>query len=217
MAVGGRLDPEWLLDAYSHGIFPWPFDEELLAWWSPDPRAIIEFANLHVSRSLAKTIRRERYRVSLDENFAGVIAACATTGDRLHNTWLTPQMQAAYLQLHQLGHAHSVEAWAGDQLVGGVYGVALGGMFAAESMFHLQRDASKVALIYLVRHLERQGFQLLDIQQLTPHTASLGATEIPRHTFLRRIKAAIQVAPPMPASLPTSWEVLQVTAHDSDS
>ena len=146
LCVGGRLSPEWLLDAYRHGIFPWPmWDDEPIAWWSPDPRAIIELDGLHVSRRLQRTLRSGKFRVTCDRDFDGVIRGCATAGDRTGNTWLTPSMIAAYCRMHELGHAHSVEVWQDDVLVGGTYGIAIGGLFAAESMFHRVRDASKVA------------------------------------------------------------------------
>jgi leucyl/phenylalanyl-tRNA--protein transferase len=193
LAIGGRLEPEWLLDAYSHGIFPWPFSDGELAWWSPDPRAVIEFDRFHVSRRLARTCRSGRFTVTCDRDFAGVIAGCATAGRRRGRTWLTPPMQAAYQDLHRLGHAHSVEVWHEGGLAGGTYGVAIGGAFAAESMFYRVRDASKVALVHLVRHLTLRGYQLLDIQQWTEHTGSLGATVIPRRLYLKRLAHALEL------------------------
>ncbi len=195
LAIGGRLAPEWLIDAYSHAIFPWPMcEDDPIAWWSPDPRAIIELDGLHISRRLARTIRSGKFRVTRDANFAGVIQGCATAGDRINNTWLTPAMIDAYCQMHMLGHAHSVEVWLADRLVGGTYGIAIGGLFAAESMFHLERDASKVALAHLVTHLRVQGYKLLDVQQWTPHTGRMGATEIPRDEYLRRLAEATQLS-----------------------
>jgi len=184
LALGGQLTPDWLLDAYRHGIFPWPiFDEGApVAWWSPDPRAIIELDGLHVSRG--------RFRLTCDRDFQGVIASCATAQDRRDNTWLSGEMIRAYVHLHKLGHAHSVEAWLGDQLAGGLYGVAIGGLFAAETMFYRVRDASKVALVHLIAHLRARGYRLLDIQQLSDHTACLGAVEIPRHEYLARLAPA---------------------------
>jgi leucyl/phenylalanyl-tRNA---protein transferase len=193
LCVGGRLSPEWLLDAYRHGIFPWPmWDAEPIAWWSPDPRAVIELDGLHVSRRLQRTLRNGKFRVTLDRDFEGVIRACATVGDRRDNTWLTPQMIAAYCRMHELGHAHSVEVWRADELVGGTYGIAIGGLFAAESMFHRATDASKVAVAHLIGHLRRRGYELLDIQQWTPHTGRLGAVEIPRPEYLRRLACAVK-------------------------
>jgi leucyl/phenylalanyl-tRNA---protein transferase len=190
---GGRLTSEWLLDAYSHGIFPWPiFDgTDVVVWWSPDPRAIFELDHLHVSRRLARTCRSGAFEVTCDRDFAGVIRGCATSAQRRHNTWLTPKMIEAYTRLHGLGHAHSVEVWRAGQLVGGTYGVTLGGFYAGESMFHRVRDASKVALVHLVRHLGARGYTLFDVQQATAHTVSLGAVEIERHEFLRRLADAL--------------------------
>jgi leucyl/phenylalanyl-tRNA--protein transferase len=191
LGVGGELSVAWLLDAYSHGIFPWPTNDNVLAWWSPDPRAVFEIGTLHVSRRLARTWRSGKFEVSCDRDFAGVIDACATTRDRRRATWLTPSMRAAYKQLHAEGHAHSVEVWHEGRLAGGTYGVAIGAMFAAESMFYLVRDASKVALMHLSAHLRSRGYKLWDIQQLTEHSASLGATAISRGEFLDRVAAAV--------------------------
>jgi leucyl/phenylalanyl-tRNA--protein transferase len=195
VAIGGRLSPAWLLDAYRHGIFPWPQSEidDPMLWFSPDPRAIIELDGLHVSRRLAQTCRGGKFQVTCDRDFEGVIRGCATAGDRAGHTWLTPRMIAAYLRLHRLGYAHSVETWHEGRLAGGVYGVAVAGLFAAESMFHYVRDASKVALVRLVRHLRARGYRLLDIQQLTPHTARMGGIEIPRRQYLIRLAEALDM------------------------
>jgi len=202
LCIGGRLSPEWLLDAYRHGIFPWPmWEDEPVAWWSPDPRAIIELDGLHVSHRLQRTIRSERFHVTCNQAFTAVIQSCATVGNRRDNTWLTPAMIAAYRRMHALGHAHSVEVWSkpplesgeGTQLVGGTYGIAIGGLFAAESMFHRVRDASKVALVHLVAHLQSRGYVLLDVQQWTAHTGSMGAIEISRDEYLRRLACAIEM------------------------
>jgi leucyl/phenylalanyl-tRNA--protein transferase len=193
LAVGGRLTTEWLLDAYVHGIFPWPAPGHPLLWWSPDPRAIIELDGLHVSRRLERTIRSGRFEVTFDRDFADVMHGCATAQDRgrRHATWITPAMLTAYQALHDQGIAHSVESWSEGTLAGGVYGLALQGAFFAESMFYRVRDASKVALVHLVRHLRARGYQLLDIQQLTPHTQRLGAVEVSRAEYLRRLEAAL--------------------------
>lgn len=193
IGFGGKLSTEWLLDAYSHGIFPWPISdfEGPLAWWSLDPRAVIEFDRFHVSRRLRRTCRGAKFEVTRDLDFAGVIRGCAMAPGRLNQTWLTPEMIDAYIRLHKLGYAHSVEVWYGHELAGGVYGVAIGGLFAAESKFYRVRDASKVALVHLVDHLRASGFTLLDIQQLTPHTARLGAIEIPRLEYLARLATAL--------------------------
>lgn len=191
--IGGTLSPEWLLDAYRHGIFPWPIISGCreVQWWSPDPRAIFELNGFHVSRRLQRTCRSGRFAVTSDHDFAGVIAACATAGGRARRTWLTAPMIAAYCRLFDLGHAHSVEVWREGRLVGGTYGVAIGGLFAGESMFHFERDASKVALAHLVHHLQQRGYRLFDIQELSPHTASLGAIEIPRGEYLNRLADAV--------------------------
>ena len=195
VCFGGRLSPDWLLDAYRHGIFPWPIfdDASLLAWWSPDPRAIIPLEDFHVSKRLERTLRSERFRVTCNQDFAGVVHGCATGPAREDGTWLNDDMIAGYTALHHLGYAHSVEAWDEDRLVGGVYGVAIGGLFAAESMFRYERDASKVALVSLLRHLVAGGFTLFDIQQLTPHTERFGAREIPRREYLERMQASLSL------------------------
>ncbi|HXG08635.1 MAG TPA: leucyl/phenylalanyl-tRNA--protein transferase [Gemmataceae bacterium] len=189
VGIGGDLSPQWLLEAYRRGIFPW-YDETLpILWWSPDPRAIFELDGLHVSRRLRRTIRSGKFTLTVNQDFAGVIRGCADRPGE--STWLTPEMIAAYEALHQLGHAHSVEAWHNGMLAGGIYGVAIGAFFAGESMFTRVRDASKVALVYLVERLRQRGFQLFDIQFRTEHTARLGAIEIPRAEYLRRLRRAI--------------------------
>jgi leucyl/phenylalanyl-tRNA---protein transferase len=189
------LSLEWLLDAYRHGIFPWPITdfEAPLAWWSPDPRAIIEFDRFHVSRRLRRTCRSAKFEITRDVDFAGVIRGCAMVPDRVNQTWLTPKLIEAYIRLHEAGYAHSIEVWHQHELAGGVYGVSIGGLFAAESKFYRVRDASKVALVHLVEHLHGQGFALLDIQQLTPHTARLGALAIPRVAYLARLACTIDL------------------------
>lgn len=194
LCAGGNLQPDLLLDAYRHGIFPWPSDDQSpLLWWSPDPRTVIEFDHFHSSRRLARTIRSGRFSVSCDRDFRGVIRACAGGHGRQGGTWITRKMIAAYERLHTLGHAHSVEVWQAERLVGGVYGVSLGGLFAAESMFHRATDASKVALVHLVDHLRARGYTLLDIQQWTAHTGRFGASEIPRSQYLARLAEAVEL------------------------
>jgi leucyl/phenylalanyl-tRNA--protein transferase len=182
------------LDAYAHGIFPWPiFDgTDIVVWWSPDPRAIFELDRVRISRRLARTCRSGRFELTIDQDFAGVVAGCASSGDRAQNTWLTGPMIDAYQRLFELGHAHSVEVWYQGELAGGTYGVTLGGLYAGESMFYRVRDASKVAIAHLAGHLRARGYRLFDIQQRTPHTASLGAVEIPRCEYLRRLAAALE-------------------------
>jgi leucyl/phenylalanyl-tRNA--protein transferase len=194
ICVGGRLTPEWLMDAYTHGIFPWPvWDDEPMAWWSLDPRAILEFDVLHISRRLRRTMRSGKFEVTCDRDFAGVLQGCGTAGDRAESTWLTPSMVEAYTEMHRLGVAHSVEVWHDGKLAGGTYGMAVGGLFAAESMFHYVRDASKVAVMHLMAHLKARGYRLCDIQQWTPHTGSLGAIMIPRVEYLRRLAEVVEL------------------------
>jgi leucyl/phenylalanyl-tRNA--protein transferase len=190
VAMGGDLSPGRLLDAYRRGIFPW-YDENLpICWWSPDPRAIFELDTFHVSRRLRRTCRSGRFQITFDQAFSGVILGCADRPGQ--GTWITQEMIEAYETLHRSGHAHSVEAWSGEQLAGGIYGVAVGGLFAGESMFSRQRDASKVALVHLVERLREQGYQLFDIQFLNDHTARLGAVEIPRQEYLMRLREALE-------------------------
>ena len=193
--VGGKLSPSWVLAAYRRGIFPWPIVDqgyELLAWFSPDPRAIIELEQLYISRRLARRVRSGRYRVTCDLDFAAVIAGCAAPRSPFGETWITPSMYKAYCQLHKAGFAHSIEVWHEESLVGGLYGISLGAFFAGESMFHRQRDASKVALVALVGHLRARGYLMLDVQQATQHAMRMGATEIPRNDFLSRLAVAIR-------------------------
>jgi len=193
VCIGGDLDADRLLDAYRNGIFPWPLIPGVrkMQWWSPDPRAIFELNQFHVSRRLARTIRSGKFTVTTDRDFAAVIRGCATAQTRRWSTWLTGEMIAAYERLHKLGHAHSVEVWYEGQLAGGTYGIAIGGVYAGESMFYSVRDASKVALAHLITHLGDRGYQLFDIQQLTDHTQSLGAIEIPRRQYLTRLRHAL--------------------------
>ena len=194
LAVGGRLTAERVVRAYRRGIFPWPIVEErdeLLAWFSPDPRAILELDALHISRRLARRLRSGQFQLTCDQCFPEVMAGCAAPRDEEGGeTWITSDMTRVYCELHRLGHAHSVEVWAGGHLAGGIYGIGLGGFFAGESMFHRVRDASKVALVALVAHLQARGYALFDIQQATPHTVSLGATEIRRSRFVTRLRSA---------------------------
>ncbi len=183
LAVGGDLSPERLLLAYRYGIFPW-YDEPPILWFSPDPRMVLQPGSLHVARRLARTLRQGGFEQTLDRDFPAVIRACAEAdrGDGL-GTWINPEMIDAYCALHELGFAHSCETWHEGRLVGGIYGVSLGGGFFAESMFHLRRDASKTALVTLVRQLERWGFELFDCQLHTDHLGRFGAKEIPRRSF----------------------------------
>jgi len=189
LGYGGDLAPETLLDAYGHGIFPWPDADGTLWWWSPDPRAVLPLDGFHVSRSLRRTLRAGRFTLTVDHAFTSVVRACA---DRPEGTWIVPAYARAFQRMHELGHAHSVEAWdAEGRLAGGVYGLALGGAFFAESMFHRATDASKVALFHLVQRLRDGGFTLLDVQLPTPHLASLGAVTISREDYLDRLTDAL--------------------------
>ncbi len=193
LAVGGDLRPERLLAAYAQGIFPWYDDRSPILWWSPDPRLVLEPRDLHVSRSLARTLRRGTYRVSADEGFERVIRRCAEKGrPGQRGTWITPEMIAAYDELHRLGYAHSFEAWAGTRLAGGLYGVSLGAVFFGESMFADAPDASKVAFARAVEWLAAQGVGLVDCQVRTDHLVSLGARELPRRAFLGRVASALE-------------------------
>jgi leucyl/phenylalanyl-tRNA--protein transferase len=181
------LTPDTLLAAYCHGVFPMDVDGTI-QWFCPDPRAIIELEGFHASRSLRRTIRRGRFEVCVNTAFEAVMRGCA---DRPEGTWISEEIVAAYCRLSELGLAHSVEAWRDGELAGGVYGVALGGAFFGESMFHRRTDASKVALAALVERMRDRGFTLLDVQFTTPHLERLGAIEIPRTEYLARLKRAI--------------------------
>lgn len=190
LAIGGDLSVERLLFAYEHGIFPW-YDEGLPPmWWSPDPRAVMDVSHLHVSRSLNRVLRSARFEVSFDRAFRAVMLECGR--ERESGTWILPEMVEAYTALHELGHAHSVEVWRNQQLVGGLYGVQRGRLFAAESMFHRERDASKVALVTAVQQFFSTGTTLFDVQFLTPHLASLGAYELPRRRYLELCTLAVK-------------------------
>ncbi len=189
VGVGGDLSPRRLLHAYRRGVFPF-FDEMTpILWWSPDPRAIFELDSFHVSRSLARTLRQGRFTVTINRAFGEVIRGCANRPGQ--GIWITPGMIDAYIVLHRLGWAHSLEVWRDGELGGGVYGVAIGGLFAGESMFTRIRDGSKVALAHLVHRLRERRYQLFDVQYLNDHTASLGAVEIPRSAYLSRLHAAL--------------------------
>ncbi|PLX96777.1 MAG: leucyl/phenylalanyl-tRNA--protein transferase [Desulfuromonas sp.] len=192
LALGGDLSPQRLLLAYSLGIFPWYNQGDPILWWSPDPRCVLFPDELHVSRSLKKFLRKSEWRVSFNENFAGVIYWCRGLRAGLDGsgTWITPEMRSAYLRLHELGFAHSVECWDGDQLVGGLYGVSIGRCFFGESMFSRRPNASKVVLVHLIERLREKSFVLLDCQQTTDHLLSMGAREIPRDKFQDYLRQA---------------------------
>jgi leucyl/phenylalanyl-tRNA--protein transferase len=213
VGVGGELSPPLLVRAYSEGVFPWFSEGDPVLWWSPDPRAVIELDGLHVSRRLARTVRSGKFRVTVDRCFEGVMRACGE--NRVEGTWVTGEMVAGYAALHRAGYAHSLEVWtsgsaavpaaslgaagtaalpgSGWELAGGIYGVAVGGLFAGESMFHRVTDASKVALVALVDRLRQRGFVLFDVQMTTEHTERMGAVNIPREDYLRRLHAAVRM------------------------
>lgn len=184
LAAGGDLSPERLLAAYGRGIFPWYETGQPILWWCPDPRAVIFPGELHVARRLRRMLARQPFEASFDREFDAVMKGCARSGVPGAGTWITPEMIAAYGRLHELGHAHSVEVWAGDEIAGGLYGVAIGGTFFAESMFSCRPNASKAAMIFLVRELRARDFLVMDCQLPSPHLATMGAREIPRREFL---------------------------------
>ncbi len=189
VAIGDDLRPETLMEAYRNGIFPWPTDEAPLPWFSPHERAVLFFDEIHVSRSLARGRRLHSFRLTIDADFGGVIRGCAEAArPGQEGTWIFPEIIEAYERLHQLGLAHSAEAWDGDHLVGGIYGVDMGGAFGGESMFYRKPNASKLALLHLAGHLRSRGLGWMDIQVMTPHMEALGAREIPRSQFLDLLK-----------------------------
>ncbi|HZM46223.1 MAG TPA: leucyl/phenylalanyl-tRNA--protein transferase [Burkholderiales bacterium] len=187
LAAGADLSVPRLLQAYRRGIFPWFNEDQPILWWSPDPRMVMFPAELKISRSLGKRLRRGDYEVRADTAFGAVMQACAAPRDGNPGTWITPQMVDAYEAFHRAGHAHSLETWIGDELAGGLYGVALGRVFFGESMFTRATDASKIALAHLARQLERWGYGIIDCQMTTPHLARLGAREVPRAAFIRKL------------------------------
>lgn len=183
LAAGGDLSPARLVEAYRHGCFPWYQDGQPILWWSPDPRTVLFPEELHVSRSLAKVMRRQTFEITFDRDFEGVIRGCAAPRDYTDGTWITSPMQSAYIELHRQGLAHSVEAWRDDELVGGLYGLAMGRLFFGESMFSRADNASKVAFVTLATKLRHWGFSLIDCQMPTEHLHSFGARPITRRVF----------------------------------
>ncbi|MEE8235466.1 MAG: leucyl/phenylalanyl-tRNA--protein transferase [Gammaproteobacteria bacterium] len=197
LAIGGNLTPERIILAYRRGIFPWYDDGQPIMWWSPDPRAVIFPDEFHISRSLRRTLRKGTYSVSIDQCFNEVISQCANSRFET-GTWITDDMLAAYRQLHELGHAHSVETWRGDQLVGGMYGIAIGKIFFGESMYSAAPDASKVALARLVHLLQRTGVKLLDCQVVSEHLLTLGMRPVPRKSFIGYLDQYVDCEPVVP-------------------
>lgn len=191
VCLGGQPTPRRLLAAYRQGIFPWYSEGEPVAWFSPDPRAVFELDQFHVPRRLARTIRQQKFTITINRAFEEVVRGCADRGDE--GTWITNQLFKTYIALHRQGHAHSVEAWYQGQLAGGVFGIAIGGFFSGDSMFYRVSDASKVALVYLVQHLRQRGFVLFDIQVINEHTARFGATLLPRCEYLKRLQHAVSL------------------------
>lgn len=188
VAVGGDLSVERLLLAYRSGIFPWTVKP--ITWWSPQPRAILEFGNFHISTSLQKVLRKQQFSITLNRAFSQVMKECAAARPNRRETWITSEFIEAYTELHKRGWAQSLECWQDGVLAGGIYGVSIGGFFAGESMFYRVSNASKVALFHLVKHLEQRGYELFDLQMLTTITRQLGGATIPRQDFLRRLKEA---------------------------
>lgn len=196
LAVGGDLSPERLLNAYRRGIFPWFGIEDPILWWSPDPRAVFIPGQVHCSRRLARKLRNSEYRITMNQAFEQVIKGCAAPRKNEPETWLHGPMQMAYTHLHHLGYAHSLEVWtADDELAGGIYGVALGRVFFAESMFSGLSDGSKIALLNLSSTLLQNGVRLIDTQMLTPHLETLGAVEWPRNRFIRAVQQLTSADP----------------------
>ena len=193
LCAGADLAPETIIAAYSRGIFPWFSDDQPILWWSPDPRMVLFPDEFKISKSLAKTVVRGTFEIRFDCAFAEVISACSAPRRKDGGTWIVPEMRTAYAQLHRIGVAHSIESWREGELVGGLYGLAIGRMFFGESMFARETDASKVALVALVEKLKQDGFELIDCQQETRHLASFGARPIPRYEFVQRLKVLIDL------------------------
>jgi leucyl/phenylalanyl-tRNA--protein transferase len=202
LAVGGDLSVGRLVNAYRHGIFPWYSDGQPILWWSPDPRLVLYPTQVIIHRSLAKTLRKQPFEVRFDNTFSEVIQACAGPRRDADGTWITNEMQQAYLRLHKAGYAHSIECWQDDRLVGGLYGIAIGKVFFGESMFSLVSDASKVALVYLCAHLIKWHFSMIDCQVETPHLINMGAVSIPREKFVQQLQQDIDKS-----FVPGKWSV----------
>jgi leucyl/phenylalanyl-tRNA---protein transferase len=212
LAAGGDLSPPRLLAAYRRGIFPWYSEGEPILWWSPDPRAVIFPDQVHIARRLARRMRQQPFTIRMDQDFGGVLSACAAPRGEQAGTWLVPEMRRAYLHMHELGYAHSVETREGDTLVGGVYGLALGGVFFGESMFSHRTDASKIALVHLCRRLHESGFILFDCQVASPHLERMGANSIAREQFLQHLRRGLAISP---AS--NTWQIHEAPAWPDNS
>jgi leucyl/phenylalanyl-tRNA--protein transferase len=207
LAMGADLSSKRLLDAYGQGIFPWFSDGDPILWWSPDPRMVLIPQEIKVSRSLAKALRNRDYEVRADSAFTQVVSACAAPRRGADGTWITASMRDAYLALHRLGFAHSIEIWIEGRLAGGLYGVAIGRMFYGESMFSRVTDASKIALVYLARQLARWNFGMIDCQMNTSHLASLGAREIPRAEFEKKLAKLVDYGPALSETVSGGWQL----------
>lgn len=191
LAVGGDLSPQRLLAAYENGIFPWYADDEPIIWWSPDPRFVLFPNELKIAKTMKPVLKRQTFQITYDRNFTEVIASCQKPRRKESDTWITEDMRQAYCKLHNMGYAHSIEAWYEDKLVGGLYGISLGRCFFGESMFSFMSNASKAAFITLVNRLKELGFQMIDCQVYTAHLKSLGARHIPRDHFISLLKEAL--------------------------
>lgn len=200
LAAGGNLQPARLLDAYRQGIFPWYSKGDPILWWSPDPRMVLFPDELKISRSLSKTLKKNRYQIRVDTAFEKVMRACAAPRDGQEGTWIQEEIIDAYVRLHHMGLAHSVETWINDELCGGLYGISIGRMFYGESMFSRETDASKIAFAHLVLQLKRWEIGMIDCQMNTAHLATLGAREIPREEFLMRLQELIHYP-----DIPSPW------------
>ena len=205
LAVGGNLEPTTLLAAYRQGIFPWYQDDDPILWWSPAQRCVLEPSEIHISNSLRRCLRRQNYQITINKAFDRVIEACAAPRDKDAGTWIVPSMIRAYNQLHQLGHAHSVEVWIDKQLVGGIYGLVVGTIFCGESMFSQCTNGSKIAMAHLCHWLQDGGFTFLDCQISNPHLMRMGAKEIVREAFLGELEAGLDHQFNWPDVQPIQW------------
>lgn len=208
LCAGGDLSVERLITAYQQGIFPWYGEDEPLLWWSPNPRTLISTDSFHVSRSMRRFLKQHPYRISIDQAFAETISACAAPRAQSAETWITDEMRDAYIALHTAGHAHSLEIWEDNELVGGIYGVAVGGAFCGESMFSRRTNTSKLALWTLLQQLNRWGFTVFDCQLWNDHLASLGAYELNRDDYIQQLKHASQT------KSPKNWQLDHDLVHN---